>query len=182
MYGINANVNLGTVTVGGYGLYYNFNSYPIWVKRTGAAGVVTVNDYINGTQKADFWYFGAYADGKMGPVNVNFDFAYETGKTGANTPTTLETKYSGWAAWLRVDYPWDKFNFGVGAFYASGDDKTNATKKKGFVSPPLSEGNAPFGEAFFYAGTNTPDRQLGYYIFPGELLICQRRLWWILVC
>ena len=80
MYGINVNVNLGTVTVGGYGLYYNFNSYPIWVKRTGTAGAVTVADYIKGTQLADFWYFGAYADGKMGPVNVNFDFVYDTGK------------------------------------------------------------------------------------------------------
>ena len=76
-------------------------------------------------------------------------------RSRADTPAAHDIKYSGWAAWLRVDYPWDKFNFGVGAFYATGDDKTNTTKKKGFVSPPLSEGNAPFGEAFFYAGTNT---------------------------
>jgi len=171
MYGVKADVKLGTVTVGGYGLYFNFNSYPIWVKRTGTAGAVTtLADYINGTQMADFWYFGAYADGKMGPVNVNFDFVYDAGKTESRyTPTATDVKYRGWATWLRIDYPWDIFNFGVAGFYATGDDKTNAHKKRGFVSPPLSEANAPFGEAFFYAGMpGVPIGYLGIAFFPAS--------------
>jgi len=166
MYGVKAEAKLGTVTVGGYGLYFNFNSYPIWVKQT-TAGVIS---YVNGTQTADFWYLGAYMDGKLGPVNANFDFVYDAGKTESRyTPTATDIKYRGWATWLRVDYPWDKFNFGFGAFYGTGDDKNNAHKKKGFVSPPLSEGNAPFGEAFFYAGIpGSPIGNFGIAFFPAS--------------
>jgi len=164
MYGINASAKLGTVTVGGYGMYYNFNSYPIWVKTT-AADIT----YANGTRMADFWYFGAYADGKMGPVNVNFDFVYDRGKDKSREPDVNDVKYRGWAAWLRVDYPWDIFNFGFGGFYATGDNKSDVDKHKGFVSPPLSEGNAPFGEAFIYAGVpGSPIGGLGAFFFPAS--------------
>ena len=31
VYALQANVKLGTVTIGGYGLYFNMNSYPFWV-------------------------------------------------------------------------------------------------------------------------------------------------------
>ena len=87
MYGLNVNAKIGTLTVGGFGLYYNFNSYPL--SFNSATGAFT------GTQRANFWYLGAYTDGKVGPVNINFDFAYEKGKVkspnaGTQTPNTRD--------------------------------------------------------------------------------------------
>ena len=60
------------------------------------------------------WWLGAYLDGKVGPFNVNADFIYDTGKlkqhrSGVPVP---KVKFDGWFARLKVDYPWEAFNFG----------------------------------------------------------------------
>jgi len=182
LYGLHTNAKIGTFTVGGYALNYNMNTYPL----TYATGVIWASNlvgsstsafstsssygvYIAGTQRADFWWFGVYADGKAGPVNLNLDFVYDQGKVerrdkqiSAAAPriSEEEVKYSGWAGRIKVDYPWEKFNFGGTFMYASGSDanKTStrglpgdgvaqpnlnatvrSTKVKGYVIPPGSE-------------------------------------------
>ncbi len=62
LYGLHANAKLGTFTIGGYGLYYNMNTYPFeyttavawpgWPTNTSA----TVGLYQAGTQRANFWW------------------------------------------------------------------------------------------------------------------------------
>ena len=92
MYGLHVNAKLGTFTVGGYGLYYDMRTYPLeygtgvnW--PTGNAGetwpIATSSSYglyMAGTDKAKMWWFGFYADGKAGPVNLNFDAVFDQGK------------------------------------------------------------------------------------------------------
>ena len=131
LYGIEVKAKIDTLTVGGYGLYYNFNRVPLsW----------NTDQTVAGTQAADFWYFGAYADGKVGPVNISFDFIYDNGKVKSRlTPTAQSTKYNGWTGRLVVDYPWDKFNFGAGVFYAQEMTRIKLTRKHGYVNPPATE-------------------------------------------
>jgi hypothetical protein len=150
VYGIEARVKVQTVTIGGYMAYYNMNTYPFQGSGSfsntatplGFTGTSTgTNTGYNSTpianQTADMSWWGLYADGKVGPVNINFDFAYDTGKVeahGATTVTNLAASdrtvdYNGWITRLKVDFPWEKFNFGVIGMYASGSDmkKTSAT-------------------------------------------------------
>jgi hypothetical protein len=175
MYGLHVNAKVGTFSVGGYGLYYNMNTYPT-AYGTGIAWPATMTGsptsfpntsasyglYMAGTQSAKMWWFGAYADGKAGPVNLNFDFVYDTGsvheRLTANVP---DVRYQGWATRLNVNYPWEKFNFGATGMYATGADLNrtsafgtpgqpvlnifqgaalkNSTRVSSFVLPPGSE-------------------------------------------
>lgn len=140
VYGLQASVNLGQFKLGGYGLWYNLNSYPLWMSSVNAAIPAPLWQFINGTQTAKFAWLGFYADGKAGPININFDIAYDWGKAkSALSPSTVapNVKYSGWATRLRVDYPWEKFNFGFTGMYASGSDanETSQTGLPGTTSP-----------------------------------------------
>jgi hypothetical protein len=147
VYGLHVNAKVATFTVGGYGLYYNMNTYPLATAAT--------------TRSADFWWLGVYADGKAGPVNLNFDFVYDRGTVEPRFGSTLDdVKYRGWVTKLKVDYPWEKLNFGVVGMYASGADtrKTSSTglpeagttKVSGYVTPPASESFAIFGESLVF--------------------------------
>ena len=143
LYGLHANAKIGSVTIGGYGVYYNMNTYPTTYATGVAWGTVggvsastspSYGVYVAGTQRADFWWFGAYMDGKLGPVDVNLDFVYDRGKVEQKLPISTtpseDVKYRGWAGRLKVDFPWEKFNFGVVGMYASGSD-ANKTSTKG---------------------------------------------------
>ncbi len=174
LYGGHINAKIGTFTLGGYGLNYNMNTYPLlystgvnFATLTGSpstfTGSASWGPTIIGTMQANFWWWGAYVDGKAGPVNLNLDFVYDQGKVKQKFPTQVtaeDVKYSGWAGRLKIDFPWEKFNFGVTGMYASGSDldKTSASglpgtgvanpslssstfsrKVKGYVVPPASE-------------------------------------------
>ena len=156
MYGLHVNAKVGTFTVGGYGLNYNMNTYPLqW--NTAVAGVASASygTVIAGTQKANFWWLGAYADGKAGPVNLNLDFVYDKGKVESrSTPTADDVKYSGWATRVKVDYPWEKFNFGGTFMYASGAD-ANKTSISGLP-----------GTAVANPSSALLSRKVGSYIVP----------------
>lgn len=146
VYGLHVNAKVQTFTIGGYGLYYKMNTYPL------AAGDVT--------NRADFWWVGGYLDGKAGPVNLNFDLIFDDGKVKSKTPGVRDIDYSGWATRLKVDYPWEKFNVGVVGMYASGADtnKTDSTGLPGgtntkvgsYVTPPASESFGAFGESLVF--------------------------------
>jgi hypothetical protein len=173
MYGLHVNAKVGTFTVGAYGLYYNMNTYPlqymtgvVWTPLTGTVGGVvpsTGSSYgltVPGTQRADFWWFGAYMDGKAGPVDLNFDFVYDTGKERQKAKTfglyAPSVTYSGWASRLRLDFPWEKFNFGAVGMYATGAD-LRKTSAGGFAGDTVANP---------VAGKPTYARRVGSYIVP----------------
>jgi len=168
LWGIHANAKIDKLTVGGYGLYYNMNSYPLFNPAP-----------TYGTQTADFWWLGLYADGRVGPVNINFDFIYDQGKVKSRLSDVRDVKYRGFATRLAVDYPWEKFNFGIIGAYGSGADtrKTAANGLAGsetldgdesykvgsFVVPPATEAAAAFGESLVLFSTwlNRGDSGIG---------------------
>src|SRR4030042_976606 len=63
---------VGPVTAGGYALYYDMNAYPFPAAPLAYGST--------GTFAADMWWFGAYMDGNVGPVNINLDGIFDRGK------------------------------------------------------------------------------------------------------
>ena len=122
VYGLHANAKIGTFTVGGYGLYYRMNTYPFYVLQPVAALTLAgLTPQVPGTNKSHMWWFGAYADGKAGPVDLNYDFVYDYGSVDERDSLNVpNVRYRGWVTRLKVDYPWDKLNFGAVGMYASG--------------------------------------------------------------
>ncbi len=171
VYGIQVAAKIQKLTVGGYGLYYNENTYPL---PSAASSTVDYN--------SSMWWLGVYADGKLGPVDTNFDFVYDFGKVEDQRNVAVrarDAKYRGWATRLKVDYPWEKFNFGVVGMYASGSDqkKTNSTglpgtttpfgttttKVGGYVVPNSSEQFA-LGDSLLISGSPIWSGFLGYNV------------------
>ena len=170
IWGLNVSAKLGTFTVGGYGLYWRMNSYPLWVVTTAASALnpllASLNPIAAGTMAANIWWLGVYADGKAGPVNLNFDFVYDNGKVQEKLHPSIynrDVSYQGWATRTKVDFPWEKFNFGAVGMYATGGDtrSTSATglpgsvtnlgqpsrNYSGYVVPPGSEQGPANGES-----------------------------------
>jgi hypothetical protein len=157
VYGLHVNAKLGTLTVGGYGLFWRMNTYPFWtLTTTGLAGFpAALNPILVGTNDAEMWWLGAYLDGKAGPVNINLDFVFDFGKVQEKLSTVRDVSYQGWAARAKVEFPWEKFSFGAVGMYATGPDTratspegrpgqltnfgTLARRNSGYVVPPGSE-------------------------------------------
>jgi hypothetical protein len=156
------------MSVGAYLIFNDMDTYPIVYPKNA--------DGVSSPFEADFWWIGLYADGKIGPLNCNFDFAYDTG-TVKNRPSAFngvefdDVDYSGWAIQAKVAYPspW-KLTFGFTGMYASGADleKTSTsglpgsdvaeptsaavTKKvKSFVVP-AGGSQVPWAESMFLGG------------------------------
>ncbi len=123
-YGLQVNAKIDTLTIGGYGFYWNINNYPL---TSATPPYFSAVDSIKG----DMWWLGAFADGRVGPVNINFDFVYDTGKL-KNKLQDQKVDFDGWVGRLKVDYPWEAFNFGVVGVYGSGAD---ARKTSRFGTP-----------------------------------------------
>ncbi len=157
IYGVNVFGKFGQITAGGYGLYNKMRAYPL-------VSAVTSNV----THKGNILWLGTYLDGKIGPVDMNFDLVMDTGKIEAKQSIAHEdVKYQGWAGRLKIDYPWEKFNFGVAARYASGSDQkktsntglpgtttpfgTPSSRVSGYVVQVSSEGH-PFGDSLLLSG------------------------------
>jgi hypothetical protein len=102
------------------------------------------------------YWLGFYADGKAGPVDINFDFVYDFGNVQSKLGNPYpKVNFQGWATRAKIDFPWEKFNFGVVGMYATGADAektstsglpgsrtyTNAYSHRasGYVVPPGSE-------------------------------------------
>jgi hypothetical protein len=173
VWGVHANAKLGTFSVGAYGLAYRMNTYPFWVADLGAIVAGGTSNQIipqtPGTFKSHMYWLGAYADGKAGPVNLNFDFVYDYGSVDErNSAGVPNVKYEGWATRLKVDFPWEKFNFGLVGMYATGADtrrtstnglpgtltnnNTPTRRVTGYVVPPGSEQGAANGESMVVYG------------------------------
>jgi hypothetical protein len=172
VYGLQLMANVGTFKMGGYGLWYHMGTYPMYYYTSGGVAGLPVAMYqlAFGTQKADFQWLGFYTDGKAGPVNINFDLGYDHGLVKSFSGDVPNVKYSGWAGRMKVDYPWEKFNFGITGMYGSGSDanKTSqtglagdvtannanvyATKVSGWMVPPGSEAGAVNSESAVFYG------------------------------
>ena len=192
LYGLNVFGKYETFTIGAYGLFFNMNTYPFWVTQDATFATVPsgvpnkLGISVQGTLQAEAWWLGFYTDGKAGPVDINFDLAYSHAKVKSIlTPTVDAVKYSGWATRLKVDYPWEKFNFGTVLAYGSGADakKTSktglpgettvydaaagttgtATKVKSYVNLPSGESGAfSESEVFFASYCNDGNTGIGY--------------------
>ena len=116
-----------------------------------------------------FWW-GGYVDGKLGPVNLNYDFVYDYGKVSqrnmmSGSMDVPDVKYSGWVTRLKIDFPWEKFNFGVVGMYASGAD-ANETSLSGLPGTTVANG-AGWCRSFVRA--NILSRKVtGYVVPPGS--------------
>jgi hypothetical protein len=139
-----------------------------------------------GTDQARMWWYGFYADGKLGPVDINFDAVVDQGKVkqkmqyswvnGVLTYSAAQpdVKYVGWAARMKINFPWEKFNFGATGMYASGANanKTStsglpgtavanpaaapsvSTKVASYVVPVGSEQDTSNNESIVFYGTD----------------------------
>ena len=162
VYGIEANAKVQTFTVGGYWVYFDWNTYP--AAGEGAAGWPLY--------RSDVWWAGLYLDGKLGPVNLNFDFCYDDGKIegrGVNA-AAKDVDISGWGAILNIGFPWEKFLFGFSTIYGTGADQkktaatplpgaatpwgTTTTKVKAFLVPGGTEGSNSHAMVIDGAGLN----------------------------
>ena len=171
VWGLRVDAKLGTFSLGAYGLYYRMNSYDFVTPAffPGSALPFVFVPAVPGTFKSHMWWMGVYADGRAGPVDLNFDFVYDFGSI-EHTPNQIvrHVRYEGWATRLKVDYPWDKFNFGVVGMYATGPDTrstsasgfpgdytsihTFARRNSGYVVPPGSEQGPANGESMVVYG------------------------------
>ncbi len=111
--------NIEKFKIGTYFAYWNMNTLPL---RALYPSIIT-----NPLYNANFYFWGLYGDGKLGPVNLQLDFLYNWGKV-KNQQTTApninfpDVKYNGWVARGMVEYPWEMFNFGATALYGTGAD------------------------------------------------------------
>jgi hypothetical protein len=165
-YSLEGRTKAGDIGIGGYIIYTPMKTYPIAYNED-AYGV-------SQNYNANFWWLGAYADGKMGPVNFNLDFAIDTGKVEARDSGAFagadDVKYNGWATQLKVTYPYEKWTFGILGLYTSGADlkKTSRTglpgstvangtaasdKVAGWVFPAGDVQWVVWGESMFLGGT-----------------------------
>jgi hypothetical protein len=145
LYGIEAYAKISTMTVGGYVLNFNMNTYP--VTSDGEP------DYAS-----NMWWYGIYATGKAGPVNLSADLLFNNGNVTDRRNRAVQArdvKYSGWGTILNVSYPWEKFNFGFATIYGSGADlkKTNANGLPGSFAPNGGATSTKVGALIVPAGT-----------------------------
>ena len=143
VYGLTASAKIGTISVGGFAYYYNMNTYPLNQTST-SYGVTPPNE-------AAMWWLGFNSDGKIGPVNYNFDFVYDFGNvrrrqnaTPAISPfAKRKVDYTGFATQLKVTFPWEKFAFGALGMYASGAD-LNKTSRWGYPGDTVASNTGAF--------------------------------------
>ena len=180
VYGLQASAKIGAVTLGGYGFYFNMRQYGVNVSTNGTAYGLSAD-----SNQSQMWWWGLYADGKLGPVVMNFDFVYDTGKAKHKFQPYPDVKFSGWASRLKIDFPWEMFNFGVVGSYGTGSDlrKTSrsglpnssvvdpnyaaagavSSKVSGYVVPPFSEtGSFDESEVFFASNITGGFTGIGY--------------------
>ena len=174
VYGLNLSAEIDQLTLGGFGFYYNMNTYPL--------SNVTLTYGENPTYQSDMWWLGLYAEGKVGPIDLNFDVVYDYGEVrkefGSPAP---DVDYRGWATRLTVNYPWDNFNIGATVMYASGADQKKTsdsglpgtgtpygsptTKVGSYVTPPGSEQWAG-GESLIAYGSWVCRSDIGFFVWP----------------
>ena len=154
LYAIEANAKIQTITVGGYYLLFNMNTYPLEDNLASDAARNSPN------YSSNMSWAGLYTDGKLGPVNLNFDFVYDWGEVRdrrdrAATARAADVKFKGFGARLNVGYPWEKLLFGFTSIYGSGADlrKTSASALPGTTAANGTAISSKAGTYIVPAGT-----------------------------
>jgi len=188
VYGLSASAKISTFTVGAYGLAFRMNTYPFWVVNTGSVIFPGTSSQqfgqSPGTFKSHMYWLGAYLDGKAGPVNMNLDFVCDYGSVDERTfrdlgegvvpgvgfvPTIPNVKYEGWMVRGKIDFPWEKFNFGSVFMYATGSDarRTSTTGLPGTTTAP-GPGFQIVNPISGIGQHNITRRVTGYVVPPGS--------------
>jgi len=157
-YGLHVNAKVGTFTVGAYGVNFNANTYPLSRATTTVAITSAQNSFT-----ADMWWWGAYADGKLGPLDLQWDFVYDRGKVETRDTNSANLSfpagadrtvdYRGWVSRAKINFPWEMFNFGAAGMYATGSD---LSKTSNIGLPGTAAANP--GNGF--------SRKVGSYVVP----------------
>ncbi|MEM0488181.1 MAG: hypothetical protein QW707_03140 [Candidatus Bathyarchaeia archaeon] len=118
--------------------------------------------------KGTIWWFGLYSDGKVGPFNYSFDAVLNTGSEKVGSE---KTKYNGWMARAELVYPYERYRFGLGGVYVSGQDYKKENKVTDFVNPFGSQVWGPAGDSLVViSGWNAGPGPVGDVgIFGGPL-------------
>ncbi len=115
VYAVDMSLPVGPVKVGGFFFWEEERESP------------TVAD------DGHLWWLGANSDGKIGPVKYSFDFVYSGGEWEYGAATDVD--YKGWMIRAVASYTWNKFTFGLGGWYSSGDDVTSNDEYEGYALP-----------------------------------------------
>jgi hypothetical protein len=113
----------------------------------------------------NLWWLGAYADAKFGGLGLNLDFIYNGGydqwengtinvtdvadviPLNISTSRTYSVRHEGLLFRGVASYTVNKFTFGVGGLYGTGDDLDTLDKNEAFKVPYRSEA-AKFNDDF----------------------------------
>lgn len=122
-YTLKADVSLGTLNVGAYGMYFNMGSYPLANQSTTYGTDASFSGKI--------WWAGAYAQGKLGPLDIRAEGVMDDGKVkpfGVQVGQP-DVDYRGYLGLFKATYPWERFSITGTVMYASGSDakKTSGT-------------------------------------------------------
>ena len=134
VFGTNIIAKVSTMTLGAYGMFYDMRTYPL--------NAVTFTS-ANPTNKGRMFWFGGYADGKLGPLNMMGDFVMDKGTVKTYTDGAQpDVNYQGWATRLKLSLPVEMFEVGMQGMYATGSDQT---KTSGTGAPGSAVGNSRSG-------------------------------------
>jgi hypothetical protein len=150
VYGIKALARVGKLSLGAYGMFWNMRSYPMNSASQSAL------DTVDPSFKGKMYWFGGYADGKVGPLDMKADFVYDYGSVDSfGAASARDVKYTGWVARLNLSLPVEAFEVGTRLMYATGSDQkdsdgqglpgrttpwgTTTKKVTSYVSPPGTE-------------------------------------------
>jgi hypothetical protein len=121
---------IGPVRVGGFMWYENHGLYGGTLAASPTGFPVNYPDS-GGRDQADIYWVGLYADGKIGPVGLQFDWVYAGGDIDYDAdwwatlalPLPQDQDIRAWVLRGVVDVsPMDRLKVGIGALYATGED------------------------------------------------------------
>jgi hypothetical protein len=157
LYGVDANVSVGPVKTGMYFIYQ--------ARRQ-------LYDTAFGEGDSKQWWIGPYFDLRMGPLAATFDFVfnggYEIWESGTITVFNINNphafpppppaqgfsrRHQGWSLRGEASYTINKFRFGMGGVYGTGDDPTTRDVDEGFNLNFNGEA-APVRSDFLILGDN----------------------------
>jgi hypothetical protein len=131
---------IGPVRVGGFVWY---EDHSVWL---GTASFFPNALYPDSGQRdsAELYWFGFYADGKIGPVGLQFDFVYQGGDIDYDadwSPALVDQDIDAWVVRGVLDIsPMPRLLVGVGGLYASGMDLDDPDDIEEYMSVNGPEG------------------------------------------
>ena len=85
------------------------------------------------------WWIGPHLDVNIGGFAGQADLIWSLGDEDDQSPANADISHSGWILRGELSYTMNKFRFGVGGLYGSGDDPTTLLDDEGYRVPVNSE-------------------------------------------